>query len=58
MSSSAGLYPAAVRSKPFDVQRDLEGFTNRDLFSTTFIARHDRGSLAFTSTTAPTKSLA
>ena len=42
---------AAVRSDPFNVQRDFEGFTNRDLFSTTFIARHDMGGLAFTSTT-------
>ena len=42
---------AAVRANPFEVQRDFEGFTNRDLFSTTFIARHESRRFAFTSTT-------
>jgi iron complex outermembrane receptor protein len=42
---------AAVRANPFEVQRDFEGFTNRDLFSTTFIARHESARFAFTSTT-------
>ena len=42
---------AAVRANPFSVQRDFEGFTNRDLFSTTFIARHEHRTFAFTSTT-------
>jgi iron complex outermembrane receptor protein len=41
----------AVRENPFEVQRDFEGFTNRDVFSTAFIARHEGKSLAFTSTT-------
>jgi len=42
---------AAVRASPFEVQRDFEGFTNRDLFSTAFIARHEGARMAFTSTT-------
>lgn len=42
---------AAVRATPFEVQRDFEGFTNRDLWSTAFTARHERGRFAFTSTT-------
>ena len=42
---------AAVRATPFDVQRDFEGFTNRDLLSATFIARHEHARFAFTSTT-------
>lgn len=42
---------AAVRATPFDVQRDFEGFTNRDIFSTTFIARQEGRRFAFTSTT-------
>lgn len=42
---------AAIRSNPFEVQRDFEGFTNRDIFSTTFIARKESGRFAFTSTT-------
>jgi iron complex outermembrane receptor protein len=41
----------AVRANPYEVQRDFEGFTNRDLFSTTFIARHESARFAFTSTT-------
>src|SRR4030095_1892574 len=42
---------AAVRATPFEVQRDFEGFTHRDLWSTAFTARHERGRFAFTSTT-------
>ncbi len=42
---------AAVRANPFEVQRDFEGFTHRDLLSTTFIAKHDRGGYLFESTT-------
>lgn len=42
---------AAVRANPFEVQRDFEGFTNRDIFSTTFIARKESRRFAFTSTT-------
>jgi iron complex outermembrane receptor protein len=42
---------AAIRANPFEVQRDFEGFTNRDIFSTTFIARKVSSRFAFTSTT-------
>jgi iron complex outermembrane receptor protein len=42
---------AAIRANPFEVQRDFEGFTNRDIFSTTFIARKESSRFAFTSTT-------
>jgi iron complex outermembrane receptor protein len=42
---------AAIRDNPFEVQRNFEGFTNRDIFSTTFIARKESSRFAFTSTT-------
>ena len=42
---------AAVRSNPFEVSRDFEGFTNRDLFNTTAIIRKDSKRFSFTSTT-------
>ena len=42
---------AAVRSQPFEVMRDFEGFTNRDLFNTTAIVRKDGKRFTFVSTT-------
>ena len=41
----------AVRAKPFEVMRDFEGFTNRDLFTTTAIVRKESKRFTFVSTT-------
>jgi iron complex outermembrane receptor protein len=42
---------AALRANPFEVSRDFEGHTDRDVHATTFVARHAGQSLTFTSTT-------
>lgn len=42
---------AALRSTPFEVARDFEGHTDRDIFSTTFSARHGGDRFTFASTT-------
>ena len=42
---------AAVRQQPFEVMRDFEGFTNRDLFATTAIVRREAKRFSFVSTT-------
>ena len=42
---------AAVRQNPFEVARDYEGQTDRDIFSTTILARHESEKLTFSSTT-------
>jgi iron complex outermembrane receptor protein len=42
---------AALRSKPFHSSRDFEGHTNRDVNSTTFLARHAGQKVTFASTT-------
>jgi iron complex outermembrane recepter protein len=42
---------AAIRSNPFEVARDFEGRTDRDIFTTTFIARRDLARFSLTSTT-------
>jgi iron complex outermembrane receptor protein len=42
---------AAVRSDPFHVSRDYEGFTNRDINAETFLVRHAGKGLTFSSTT-------
>ena len=41
----------AVRANPFEVMRDFEGFTNRDLFTTTAIVRKESKRFTFVSTT-------
>jgi iron complex outermembrane receptor protein len=41
----------AVRATPFEVGRDFEGSTSRDLFSTTVLARREGKSFTFASTT-------
>ena len=41
----------AVRFEPFEVARDYEGFTNRDLFSTTALITRTGKSVTFVSTT-------
>ena len=42
---------AAVRATPFEVMRDFEGFTNRDLYSTTGLVRREGSKISFSSTT-------
>jgi iron complex outermembrane receptor protein len=42
---------AALRANPYHVARDFEGHTNRDLTSTTILARHEGSHLSFSSTT-------
>src|SRR3954468_15551080 len=42
---------ASLRENPFHSSRDFEGHTNRDVQSTTFLARHAGKSMAFSSTT-------
>jgi iron complex outermembrane receptor protein len=42
---------AAVRSNPFVVARDYEGFTNRDIFSTTALVSRKGEKVSFLSTT-------
>jgi iron complex outermembrane receptor protein len=42
---------AAIRQSPFEVARDFEGSTSRDLFTTTVIARRDGKHISFVSTT-------
>ena len=42
---------AAVRTNPFNVQRDFEGFTNRNIFNTTVLNRYEGASLSVTATT-------
>jgi len=41
----------ALRSRPFHAARDFEGFTNRDIWSTTLQNRYEGSRLAFSSTT-------
>jgi iron complex outermembrane receptor protein len=40
-----------LRRNPFHVKRDFEGFTNRDIVSTTVLTRREGGRLAFSTTT-------
>jgi iron complex outermembrane recepter protein len=42
---------AAVRSNPYHVQRDVEGYTDRDVWSSTINIRHEGPAYAFSSTT-------
>lgn len=42
---------AALRANPFHAARDFEGFTNRDIFGTTILARRTTGNVTFSSTT-------
>ena len=42
---------AALRGNPFHVSRDFEGWTHRDIASTTIRIRHEGNGLAFLSTT-------
>jgi iron complex outermembrane receptor protein len=42
---------AAVRQNPFHVSRNYEGHTDRDIFNTTILARHEGARLTFVSTT-------
>ncbi len=42
---------AALREQPYHVARDFEGHTNRDVTSTTVLARHEGSRLSFSSTT-------
>ena len=42
---------AALRESPYHVARDFEGHTNRDVTSTTVLARHEGSRLSFSSTT-------
>ena len=42
---------AAVRSNPFEVARDYEGFTNRDIFATTALISREGQEISFLSTT-------
>jgi iron complex outermembrane receptor protein len=42
---------AAVRANPFEVARDYEGFTNRDIFSATALVAHKGEKISFLSTT-------
>ena len=42
---------AAVRSNPFEVARDYEGFTNRDIFATTALVSRKGDKVSFLSTT-------
>jgi iron complex outermembrane receptor protein len=41
----------AVRRAPFEVQRDFEGYTQRDVFNTTILNRHEGGRVSLTTTT-------
>lgn len=41
----------ALRQNPYQTMRDYEGFTHRDVFGTTVVARREGGRLALTSTT-------
>lgn len=41
----------AIRRNPFEVSRDFEGFTNRDLFATTMLVRRAGTSVTLSSTT-------
>ena len=41
----------AVRTSPFEVARDFEGHTDRDLFNTTVLAKHQGSRVTFASTT-------
>src|SRR5687767_707197 len=41
----------AVRDNPFEVQRDFEGYTERDIFNTTVLNRHEGGRVSLTATT-------
>jgi len=40
-----------LRSNPYHTARDFEGFTNRDIFGTTILARHEGARLTLSSTT-------
>lgn len=42
---------AALRKDPFEVARDFEGHTDRDLMSTTVLTRHEGRRMAFSTTT-------
>src|SRR5262249_56811755 len=42
---------AALRQQPFQVSRNLEGFTRRDVIGTSLVASHPGESLDFTSVT-------
>jgi iron complex outermembrane receptor protein len=42
---------AALRANPFHAQRDFEGRTDRDIFSTTVLTRHEGPGLVFSTTT-------
>ena len=42
---------AALRSNPYEVQRDFEGHTHRDIVNTTLLARHEGSRFAFSSAT-------
>jgi len=46
---------AALRRNPFHASRDFEGFTNRDVFSTTVQNRHEGQRFAFSTTTGVVK---
>jgi iron complex outermembrane recepter protein len=41
----------SLRARPHQAMRDFEGFTNRDLFSTTVLTRREGSRIAFSSTT-------
>jgi iron complex outermembrane recepter protein len=41
----------AIRQNPYHVQRDVEGYTNRDIWSSTFLVRHEGPRYAFSSAT-------
>jgi iron complex outermembrane receptor protein len=40
-----------LRANPYHVMHDFEGYTNRDIFATTILNRHESTSLSVTSTT-------
>jgi iron complex outermembrane receptor protein len=40
-----------LRQNPYHTSRDFEGYTNRDIFATTILNRHEGASLTLTSTT-------
>ena len=42
---------ATLRANPFQTSRDFEGYTNRDIFSTTVLAKHEGQKVTFSSTT-------
>ena len=42
----------AVRATPFVIDRDFEGYTNRNIFNTTLLNRYEGARVAVTSTTA------